>query len=144
MSRKQRGRRKKAKQTKQTFIIAAAVLAVVLIGAVGLLSPQTAAEINVQEAYQLREEGAFILDVREPDEWVEHHIPGATLIPLGELASRVDEVPRDREIVVVCRSGNRSQTGRDILRNAGFENVTSMAGGVNDWIASGFEVVSGP
>jgi rhodanese-related sulfurtransferase len=87
---------------------------------------------------------AFILDVREPDEWVESHIPGATLIPLGELASRVDEVPQDQEVVVVCRSGNRSAEGRDILLAAGFEQVTSMAGGVNQWKAAGFETVSGP
>jgi rhodanese-related sulfurtransferase len=82
--------------------------------------------------------------VREPDEWVESHIPGATLIPLGELASRVSEVPQDQEVVVVCRSGNRSAEGRDILLSAGFEHVTSMAGGVNQWKAAGFETVSGP
>jgi rhodanese-related sulfurtransferase len=92
----------------------------------------------------MRDSGAFILDVREPDEWNESHIPGATLIPLGELASRVDEVPQDQEVVVVCRSGNRSQQGRDILLSAGFTDVTSMAGGVNQWKAAGFETVSGP
>lgn len=101
-------------------------------------------EISVAEAAAMRDEGAFILDVREPDEWNESHIPGATLIPLGELASRVDEVPQDQEVVVVCRSGNRSQQGRDILLSAGFENVTSMAGGINQWKAAGFETVSGP
>jgi rhodanese-related sulfurtransferase len=82
--------------------------------------------------------------VRQPDEWVESHIPGATLIPLGELASRVDEVPQGQEVVIVCRSGNRSAEGRDILLAAGFEQVTSMAGGVNQWKATGFETVSGP
>ncbi|NWG34000.1 MAG: rhodanese-like domain-containing protein [Chloroflexi bacterium] len=101
-------------------------------------------EVSVTEAAALRDEGAFILDVREPDEWVESHIPGATLIPLGELASRVNEVPREREIVVVCRSGNRSQQGRDILLAAGFEQVTSMAGGIKEWTAAGFKTVSGP
>lgn len=101
-------------------------------------------EISVSEASSLRNDGAFILDVREPDEWNESHIPGATLIPLGELASRVSEVPNDQEVVVVCRSGNRSAEGRDILLAAGFEQVTSMAGGVNQWKATGFETVSGP
>jgi rhodanese-related sulfurtransferase len=57
---------------------------------------------------------------------------------LDELPSRVDEVPKDQEIVVVCRSGNRSQSGRDILQNAGFENVTSMSGGLNAWGAAGY------
>jgi rhodanese-related sulfurtransferase len=101
-------------------------------------------EVSVAEAAALRDGGAFILDVREPDEWVESHIPGATLIPLGELASRVDEVPQGQEVVVVCRSGNRSAEGRDILLAAGFTDVTSMAGGVNQWKAAGFETVSGP
>ncbi len=101
-------------------------------------------EISVQEANDLRESGAYILDVREQYEWDEKHIPGATLIPLGELASRVDELPEDQEIVVVCRSGNRSQTGRDILIDAGFDSVTSMAGGINQWISAGFEAVFGP
>ncbi len=88
-----------------------------------------ALEVDVQEAYTLREQGAFILDVRQPEEWEAGHIPGATLIPLGELESRVDELPQDEEIVVVCRSGNRSATGRDILLDAGFTDVTSMGGG---------------
>jgi rhodanese-related sulfurtransferase len=71
------------------------------------------------------------------------HIPDATLIPLGELVSRVSEVPRDRQVVVVCRSGNRSAEGRDILLRAGFPSVTSMAGGMNDWAASGYATASG-
>jgi len=101
-------------------------------------------EISVAEAAAKREAGAFMLDVREPDEWAAGHILGATLIPLGELAGRVSELPRDQEIVVVCRSGNRSQTGRDILLEAGFEQVSSMAGGMNQWQALGFSTVSGP
>jgi len=100
-------------------------------------------EISVVQAAEKRSAGAFILDVREQDEWDAVHIPEATLIPLGQLESRLNEVPRDQEIVVVCRSGNRSATGRDILLEAGFENVTSMAGGMNDWQAQGFPTTSG-
>jgi rhodanese-related sulfurtransferase len=101
-------------------------------------------EVSVAEAATLRDAGAFVLDVREPDEWVAGHIPGATLIPLGELASRVAEVPRARDVVVVCRSGNRSAQGRDILLGAGHAAVTSMAGGMNDWAGSGRPIVTGP
>jgi rhodanese-related sulfurtransferase len=101
-------------------------------------------EISAVQAAEKRATGAFILDVREQAEWDELHIPGAALIPLGELQSRLDEVPRDREIVVVCRSGNRSATGRDILLEAGFQGVTSMAGGVRDWQAQGFPTATGP
>jgi rhodanese-related sulfurtransferase len=98
------------------------------------------AEITVQEAYQKYQEGTFLLDVREQDEWDEYHIPNTTLIPLGQLEGRVNDVPRDQEIVVVCRSGNRSQEGRNILVAAGFENVTSMSGGVNDWRQAGYPI----
>ncbi len=101
-------------------------------------------EISVQEAYAKRQDGAFILDVRQPEEWVDVHVPGSTLIPLGELDSRLSELPKDKEIVVLCRSGNRSQEGRDILTNAGFTQVTSVSGGINDWQSSGYETVTGP
>jgi rhodanese-related sulfurtransferase len=84
-----------------------------------------------------------MLDVREPSEWVEYHMPGATLIPLGELESRLAEVPQDQPVVVVCRSGNRSATGRDILLNNGFSQVTSMAGGMNAWAAAGYPTETG-
>ena len=101
------------------------------------------AEVDVSAAVALQADGAFMLDVREPDEWVQGHITGATLIPLGELAARVAEVPADRQVVVVCRSGNRSAQGRDILASAGHPSVTSMAGGMNDWAAAGNPVVTG-
>ena len=98
----------------------------------------------MEEAVAKRDSGAFILDVREPDEWNQFHVPGSTLIPLGELASRVSELPKDQGIVVVCRSGNRSANGRDILLSEGFTQVTSMAGGLTQWKAAGFPTVSGP
>lgn len=102
------------------------------------------AEISVAEAAAKRQAGAFVLDVREPEEWNEYHIPGATLIPLGQLETRLKEVPRDQEVVVVCRSGNRSQAGRDILTQAGYTQVTSMAGGLKEWAASNLPTVTGP
>lgn len=100
-------------------------------------------EISIQQAADRRTAGAFMLDVREPDEWQQIRIPGATLIPLGELPQRLSELPKDQEIVVVCRSGNRSQVGAEILAKAGFSGVTSMAGGVNEWSAAGLPVESG-
>jgi rhodanese-related sulfurtransferase len=102
------------------------------------------AEISVQDAYARRDAGAFILDVREPDEWNQVHIPGATLIPLLELKNRLSEVPKDQEVVVVCHSGNRSKQGRDILLKASYEQVTSMTGGMTQWQAAGYPTVSGP
>ena len=99
-----------------------------------------ASTVSVSDAYDLYQKGAFVLDVRTQEEWNEFHAPNTTLIPLDQLASRLNEVPRDRQVVVVCRSGNRSQQGRDILLNAGFEQVTSMVGGLNEWRASGYPI----
>lgn len=96
--------------------------------------------INVSQAAALRNAGAFMLDVREPFEWQEYHMPGAILIPLGQLPRRLSEVPKDRPIVVVCRSGNRSEIGRDILLQAGFTAVTSMEGGMRAWRNAGLPV----
>ncbi len=101
------------------------------------------AEVSTAEAKALQDGGAFVLDVRQPDEWAAGHIQGATLIPLGELATRLAEVPNDRQVVVVCRSGNRSAQGRDILLGAGYPSVTSMAGGMNGWTAAGYPTASG-
>ena len=99
--------------------------------------------VSVAEAAALRDDGALIVDVRELDEWAAGHIPGATLIPLGELPSRQGELARDQPIVVVCRSGNRSAEGRDILLAAGFEAVTSVQGGMTDWTTAGLPVETG-
>jgi len=125
--------------------IALAILAAVYLpqvfkpSSIGLPS-----EVDVVKAAELRDQGAFMLDVREQSEWDQFHITGATLIPLGTLTDRLKEIPKDKDVVVVCRSGNRSATGRDILLNAGFTSVTSMAGGMNQWQASGFSVETGP
>ena len=145
-------RRKAQQQKKNNQYILWGVLALVVLGlgVVWLMSRNTTstssmpAEISVNEAVAKQQAGAFILDVREPSEWNDAHIAGATLIPLGELEVRVNELPKDQEIVVVCRSGNRSAQGRDILLNAGFTQVTSMAGGLNQWKAAGYPTVSGP
>jgi len=109
-------------------------------GTAATTSASLAPEISAAEAYAKYQNGAFVLDVRTNEEWNEFHAPNTTLIPLDQLATRVNEVPRDREIVVVCRSGNRSRQGRDILLNAGFENVTSMTGGLNEWRSLGYPI----
>lgn len=129
--------------------IAAVLIGVAVIGAVALLPGNNEAtalkpEISVKEAAALRDEGAFILDVRQPEEWNDYHVPGSTLIPLDQLPDRLSEVPRDQTVVVVCRSGNRSQIGRDILLKAGFSQVTSLSGGLSTWRNLGYPTVSGP
>jgi rhodanese-related sulfurtransferase len=125
-------------------VLAALVLAACAAPSPSKAPPPPRPEVDVTTAAELRDAGAFVLDVREPDEWVAGHIPGAVHIPLGELGGRVAEIPADRTVVVVCRSGNRSAQGREILRAAGLPRVTSMAGGMLDWAAAGLPVVAGP
>ncbi len=88
--------------------------------------------------------GLILLDVRTPQEWAEDgHIAGATLIPLADLEARAPaELPRDAEIVVYCRSGNRSQQAAALLLEAGYTNLSDM-GGIIDWVAAGYEVEYG-
>lgn len=97
-------------------------------------------EISVDEAYQKYQEGVFLLDVRTQEEWDEFHAPDTTLIPLDQLEGRLGELPQDEEIVVVCRSGNRSQVGTEILLANGFDQTTSMAGGLKTWRAAGYPI----
>jgi rhodanese-related sulfurtransferase len=118
-----------------------AIVIALLVLTSGQSSGGLPAEIDSARAYDLyQQKGAFFVDVREQSEWDSFHIPETTLIPLGELPNRLNEIPRDQPIVVVCRSGNRSASGRDILKQAGFTNVTSMAGGVTNWKAQGYPI----
>ena len=84
----------------------------------------------------------FLLDVRQPEEYRDGHIAGATLIPLGELGRRMQELPRDRQIVCVCRSGNRSHTATRYLVSAGYDAV-NLRGGMIDWVNKGFAIKKG-
>lgn len=79
----------------------------------------------------------FLLDVREPYEYAEGHIEGARLLPLGELGRRLNELPRDREILVICRSGNRSGMATRQLVQAGYQAV-NLSGGMIGWQRAGF------
>jgi rhodanese-related sulfurtransferase len=85
-----------------------------------------------------------IVDVRQPGEYAAGHIPGARLIPLGELPDRLDEIPQDEHVVVVCRSGNRSGQAQRILAEEGFDYVHNMLGGMNAWQQAGYDVDKGP
>jgi rhodanese-related sulfurtransferase len=86
-----------------------------------------------------------IVDVREPSEFTGPlgHISGATLIPLGQLQLRANEIARDRPIVTVCRAGSRSTQAYNLLRQAGFPNVANLSGGMLRWRAEGLPVEGG-
>ncbi len=92
------------------------------------------------QAFEKYRAGALFLDVRTEAEWNQGHIANSVLIPLDQLANRLSELPHDRDIVVVCWSGARSQEGTAILRAAGFARVTGLSGGLERWIAAGYPV----
>jgi rhodanese-related sulfurtransferase len=150
MSKASEKREKRAQARGQTRRIGSMVAGIVVVAVIAILllvflpAGGGDKEITVFEAADKIDQGAFVLDVRTQEEWAEYHITGATLIPLDELEARVDEVPRDQEVVVVCRSGNRSQQGRNILLDAGFTEVSSMKGGLIEWQTQGYPVVAGP
>ena len=101
-------------------------------------------EIDVDELAALRAGGStVVLDVREPSEYRQGRVPGVIHIPLGELVARVDEVPRDRPLAVICGHGQRSLGATEFLLRAGFEDVASVAGGTAAWERSGREVETG-
>lgn len=81
-----------------------------------------------------------LLDVREQDEWDAGHVEGAQHIPLGELGARLAEVPRDRVVVAVCRSGSRSDRAAKGLRQSGFQ-AENLDGGVTAWKRAGLPLV---
>jgi rhodanese-related sulfurtransferase len=84
---------------------------------------------------------AWLLDVREDDEWAAGHAPGARHIPLGQLSVRSAELPQDEVIYVICRSGVRSGQAARALSGAGWQAV-NCAGGMQDWAASGRPMVT--
>ncbi len=135
--------------TSLIFIIGIAAVLLVVALIVILLNGQDKpttlpATISVSDAAERFAAGAYLLDVREQSEWNEAHINGAVLIPLAQLSTLLAEIPADRDVLIICRSGNRSAQARDELRAAGYPNTTSIDGGMNAWISAGLPVVTGP
>lgn len=97
-------------------------------------------EVSVEDAYQLYQEGVYILDVRKAEEYQAGHIPGSVLIPLNKLAVRVGELPVGEPILIYCHSGSLSLEAMNMLGGAGFMHLSSMDGGFNDWVVAGYPV----
>ncbi len=120
------------------IIIPVLVLLLILLLAniVGCSANKVAEDVNVsieQAVVLWKAKEAVIIDVRTPEEYRQGHIPGVALIPLNELADRLDEIPKDKKVLLICRSGNRSAQGTKLLRNKGFANVYNVSGGMNQW-----------
>ncbi|MDD4912905.1 MAG: rhodanese-like domain-containing protein [Sideroxydans sp.] len=119
----------------------------VLIAAVALafffLKSQGAEGVDVKQAQLMSQQGALLLDVREPDEYAAVHAVNAKLIPLGEVGARLKEVEayKDKPVAVICRSGRRSAQAVGILKDAGFTQVVNVQGGTSAWVKAGLETI---
>jgi rhodanese-related sulfurtransferase len=103
------------------------------------------AKVPSIDVAQLRDElkadpAPFLLDVREPWEYQAGHVPGAHLIPLGELEQRVKEVPRDQPVLAICHSGQRSLAAAGYLQQLGYASVSNVDGGTAAWIERGYPI----
>jgi rhodanese-related sulfurtransferase len=98
-------------------------------------------QVTPDAALSLLSEGAVLIDVREPDEWLVGRAPQAVHIPLGELASQFSALPSDRKLIMVCRSGGRSGKAAAALVERGFPAV-NLAGGMQAWQSASLPVVA--
>lgn len=86
--------------------------------------------------------GSPVIDVRQPDEYAEAHVPGVRLVPLAEVPERLDDVPRDRAVYVICRSGARSGKAVEFYRSQGIDAI-NVAGGTLAWVEAGHPYETG-
>ncbi len=97
--------------------------------------PDTLPEISATEAIRLVKAGRYLIDVREQDEWDRGHAAGAHFVPMSRLGELVDDIPKDRQVLVVCHSGGRSARVTRSLVTAGYDAV-NVAGGSSAWAAA--------
>lgn len=100
-------------------------------------------DVDVATAAALAESArALLVDVRRQSEYDRGHIPGVRLIPLGELESRYQEIPKDTTVILTCRSGRRSDRAAKFLREQGYDDVHNMIGGILAWEKAGYGIES--
>ena len=107
----------------------------------GMTNPIQISEITAEDAHELLGTGAFLLDVREDDEWEAGHAAEAVHIAMGLVSERVGEIPTDRTVICVCRMGGRSGAVATALVEGGFD-VHNLNGGMTAWEIAGLPVVT--
>ncbi|MCO6450587.1 MAG: rhodanese-like domain-containing protein [Caldilineales bacterium] len=108
-------------------------------------SPLQSIQLFPDQARARLDQGAILIDVREPEEYAQARIPDSTLLPMSELQQRLGEIPRDQEVIIYCRSGNRSGQVVDFLRERlGYTNVYNLAGGIIAWYRRSLPVDTSP
>ena len=95
------------------------------------------------DALVARAPDAMVVDVREPEEYAHGHVPGAVNVPQCDLASRLEELPRGRPLLLICQTGRRSLRAAQFLKQAGYARVASVAGGTEAWLEAGHPAAYG-
>lgn len=131
------------------FVFISALILTLLAGCGGAVAPAAttvdvrnlpnAVDVATVRALQGRPD-VVLFDVREPYEYQAGHIPGVKLIPMNDVPKRINEIPRDKTVILTCRSGNRSGQVADFLRKQGFTNVHNMQGGILAWQQAGYPI----
>jgi rhodanese-related sulfurtransferase len=107
--------------------------------------PPPVPAVTVQQAAAMVEDGALLVDIRELDEWQMLRIPGAEFKPLSQIQEWYEALPRDVDIILQCRSGNRSaQATNALINQAGFDRVFNLTGGLIAWHSADLPVERGP
>lgn len=126
------------------------LISIVVVSCLGLLWPMFARSsgnaVNPGEATLLiNREDAFVLDVREADEFAGGHLPDARNIPGSKLAERISEIEKykDKPVIVCCATGMRSNKACAELKKQGFSRINNLAGGVDAWVGAGYPIKKG-
>ncbi len=110
------------------------------MGLMDLLGRKVSDELEPAQVQERQKAGALLIDVREDFEYRDGHAPGAKLIPLGKLSLQLPKLPKDREVLFICRSGNRSSVATDLAKRAGFTNAHNVRGGMIAWARAGLPI----
>lgn len=128
-----------------SIIFVSSLILAAISGCISTTKPPEKAQytdVSVQQAREMIDSGdVLILDVRTQEEYNAGHIKNSTLIPVQVLDKRLNELPRDKKILVYCRSGSRSAQASQILVNNGFKEIYNMKGGITDWTNAGYDVI---
>lgn len=138
-------KQKKLKQSNNQWLVIGTALGLIAVFIIVFAWPfgstAQASVQNVTVTDLANAQGDYVvIDVREQWEYDEGRVPGVTLIPLGELESRISEIPSDKPIYVICRSGNRSTTASNILLKAGLKDIRNVQGGTLAWQQAGLAI----
>ncbi len=128
-----------------SIIFVSSLILAAISGCISTTKPPEKAQytdVSVQQAREMIDSGdVLILDVRTQEEYEAGHIINSTLIPVQVLDKRLNELPRDKKILVYCKSGSRSAQASQILINNGFKEIYNMKGGITDWTNAGYDVI---